>query len=425
MSTPQESPQAAAPPGAPSGRPTSTLAWPLLIAITFLTTIGMTIVFPVLPFILREYVPEASLALWVGVLESVYALCAFIAAPFLGSFSDRFGRKPILVISVLGSAAGYLMFGIGGALWVLLVSRIIDGLTAGDLPVMFAYLADITPPEDRAKRYGLLGALGGIGTMVGPAIGAFLATISLSAPVFATAAIAALIGLLSAFLLPESLKQENRTTELKLAELHPFTVISAAFGRKELRALLIAFTLVSIPFAFFVNNVSVLALDAIQWGPTQVGLLLSGVGVVDIIIQGALLGPLVKRFGERGVVVAGMVGQLIGCLGLALVASLVPLSGLLASAALMFAAGQGGMQAALDGVMSSSVGADEQGWLAGGMSSLGSAVQMTAPLLAGWLYGISHGAPYWLSVGLIALAAFTLAQSTRRTAAADVAAIPA
>ena len=423
MSAPDESTRVADT-DAPTPTATSKLAWPLLIAITFLTTIGMTIVFPVLPFILREYVPEASLALWVGVLESVYALCAFIAAPFLGSFSDRFGRKPILVISVLGSAVGYVMFGIGGALWVLLVSRIIDGLTAGDMPVMFAYLADITAPEDRAKRYGLLGALGGIGTMVGPAIGAFLATISLSAPVFATAAIAALIGVMSAFLLPESLKPENRSTELKLAELHPFKVISAAFARKELRALLIAFTLVSIPFAFFVNNVSVLALDAVAWGPTQVGLLLSGVGVVDIIIQGALLGPMVTRFGERGVVVAGMVGQGFGCLGLALVASFVPMSWLLASAALMFAAGQGGMQAALDGVMSSSVGADEQGWLAGGMSSLGSAIQMTAPLIAGWLYGISHGAPYWLSVGLVAVAAITLARSTRNTGAVEVAAIP-
>ncbi len=410
MSSPAEIPH----PTLAAKQPIARLAWPLLIAITFLTTIGMTIVFPVLPFILRRYVPEASLALWVGILESVYALCAFLAAPFLGSFSDRFGRKPILVVSVLGSAVGYLMFGIGGALWVLLVSRIIDGLTAGDLPVMFAYLADITPPEDRAKRYGLLGALGGIGTMVGPAFGAFLATVSLSAPVFATAAIAALIGLLSAVALPESLAPENRSTALNLSELHPFKVISAALARRELRALLISFTLVSIPFAFFVNNVSVLAMDSVQWGPTQVGVLLSGVGVVDIIIQGALLGLLVKRYGERGVVIGGMLGQLVGCLGLALVASFVPLTWVLATASLVFAAGQGGMQAALDGLMSNSVGADEQGWLAGGMSSLGSAVQMTAPLLAGWLYGVSHGAPYWLGVALVALAAVTLARSTHR-----------
>lgn len=404
---------------------THKLAWPLMIAITFLTTIGMTIVFPVLPFILQQYVPEASLALWVGVLESVYALCAFVAAPVLGSLSDRYGRKPILVISVLGSAAGFAMFGIGGALWVLLVSRVVDGLTAGDMPVMFAYVADITPPEKRAQRYGLLGALGGIGFMVGPAIGALLANINLSAPVFATAAIAALVGLVSAAVLPESLAPQNRSKQVKLEELHPFKVISAAFARKELRPLLIGITLIGIPFAFFGNNVSVLALDEIHWGPTEVGLLLSGVGVTDIVIQGVLLGFLVRKFGERGVVVGGMAGQLIGCVGLALVAGILPLPWLLASAGLVFAAGQGGMQAALDGLMSASVGADEQGWLAGGLSSLGSAVQMIVPLLGGWLYGVSHGAPYWISVALIALAAVPLVRSSRNTSTPEVGVVPA
>lgn len=390
------------------------LAWPLLIAISFLATVGMTVVLPVLPFVIQEYVPEASLALWVGVLESVYALCAFIAAPFLGSLSDRFGRKPILVISVLGSAIGYLMFGIGGALWVLVVSRIVDGLTAGDMPVMFAYVADITPPDQRAKRYGLLGALGGIGFMMGPAIGGLLAQVSLSAPVFLTAGIAALVGVLSALVLPESLAKQNRRAELDLSELHPFTVISAAFGRKELRALLIGFTLISIPFAFFANNFTVLALDSVGWGPTEVGWVLSAVGVSDILIQGVLLGWLLSSLGERGVVIAGMIGQLVGCLGLALVASVLPMPWLLAGAGLVLAAGQGGQTAALDGLMSASVAADEQGWLAGGLTSLGSAVQMLAPLLAGWLYGISHGAPYWIGIGLIAAAALTLLRSARR-----------
>lgn len=390
------------------------LTWPLIIAINFLATIGMTIVLPVLPFVILEYVPnQASLALWVGVLESVYALCAFVAAPLLGSLSDRFGRKPILVISVLGSAVGYLMFGIGGALWVLLVSRIIDGLTAGDMPVMFAYVADITPADQRAKRYGLLGSLGGIGFMVGPAIGAVHAKISLSAPVFATAGIALLIGVLSALVLPESLAPQNRSKEVKLHELHPFKVISGAFARPELRALLVGFTLIGIPFAFFVNNINVLAMDAIGWGPTEVGLLMSGVGVTDIILQGALLGLMLRRFGERGVVIGGMIGQLIGCAGLAVAAAMLPLPWLLASAGLIFAAGQGGMTAALDGLMSGSVGANEQGWLAGGLSSLGSAVQMTAPLLAGWLYSaLSHSAPYWVGIALIAAAAVTLARST-------------
>lgn len=413
MSEPSEPEEDAEPvgTGAPAGVPK--LAWPLIIAISFLATAGMGVVYPVLPFVIREYVPESSLALWVGVLESVYALCAFLAAPFLGSFSDRWGRKPILVISVLGSAVGFVMFGVGGALWVLLLSRIIDGLTAGDMPVMFAYVADITPPDKRAQRYGLLGALSGVGFMIGPGLGGMLAQISLATPVFVTAGIAVLIGVLSAFVLPESLAEENRRPGLDLSELQPFTVIAQAFDRSELRALLVGFTLISIPFAFYVNNFSVLSLDAVGWGPTQIGWVVSGVGVVDILIQGVLLGWLLKTFGERGVVMGGMIGQLVGCFGLALVASVLPVPWLLVTAGLMLAAGQGGMQAALSGLMSASVGADEQGWLAGGMSSLGSAVQMLAPLLAGWLYGVSHGAPYWLGVLLIAAAAITLMRSTR------------
>lgn len=401
------------PPASPP-RPVPRLAWPLIIAISFLSTVGMTIVLPVLPFVVRQYVPEPVLALWVGVLESVYALFAFIAAPFLGSFSDRWGRKPILLISVLGSAVGYVMFGIGGAIWVLVVSRIVDGLTAGNMPVLFAYVADITAAEDRAKRFGMLGALSGVGFMIGPAAGGMLAQISLSTPVFVTAAIAALVGLLSALVLPESLDSVNRSRELKLEELHPFKVISAAFARPELRALLVGFTLISIPFAFYANNFSVLAMDAVHWGPSQVGWLVSGIGVCDILVQGVLLGPLLKHFGEHSVAVGGMVAQLVGCLGLAVVASLLPLPWLLGAAGLMFGAGEGGMTAALNGLMSGSVGADEQGWLAGGLSSLGSAVQMTAPLLAGWLYSASHGAPYWLGAVLIVIAAIALARSTRR-----------
>lgn len=393
------------------------LAWPLIIAISFLATIGMTIVLPVLPFVIRDYVPDSSLALWVGILASVYALCAFVAAPFLGSFSDRFGRKPILVISVFGSALGFVLFGVGGALWVLLVSRIIDGLTAGDMPVMFAYVADITPPEDRARRYGLLGALSGIGFMIGPALGGLLAHINLAAPVFATAAIAVIIGLLSALALPESLPQQDRKASLDVAQLNPFKVIAGAFARPELRSLLTGLALVSIPFAFFANNFSVVALDSVGWGPGQVGWVLSAIGVCDILVQGVLLGWALRTFGERGVALAGMLGQLAGCLGLAIVASLLSAPWLLVAAGLVLAAGQGGMTAALDGLMSASVAVDEQGWLAGSVTSLGSAVQMSAPLLAGWLYGISHGAPYWIGLVLIAAAALSLKRSTPAGAA--------
>lgn len=250
--------------------------------------------------------------------------------------------------------------------------------------------------------------------MIGPAMGGLLAQIDLNAPVFVTAAIAAVIGLLTALVLPETHRPENRISSVKVTDLHPFTVIGNAFKRKELRAILIGFTLISLPFSFFANNFSVLAMDTIGWGPTQVGLLTSGVGVTDIIIQGVLLGVLVKWFGERGVVLGGMLGQLVGCIGLAVTAAFVPSAILFGIAAMFLAAGQGAQTATMDGMLSGAVDASEQGWLAGAFTALGSGVQMVGPLLAGWLYvTVSHAFAYWLGAGLIVSAIAVMSTSTR------------
>ncbi|MCX4781536.1 MFS transporter [Streptomyces sp. NBC_01264] len=259
------------------------------------------------------------------------------------------------------------------------------------------------------QGFGLLGALTGVGMMIGPAIGGVLARISLDVPVFATALIAALVGLVAIFALPESLAPHNRSKKLKLEELHPFKVLKDAFARKELRVLLTGFALVSVPFYFYVNNLSVLGKDSVGWGPAQVGLLMSAAGILDIVIQGGLLALLVPRIGERGVVISGIAGQAVGCAGMALVAFCLDVPQLLAVAALLFASGQGAMTAALDGLMSNAVGADEQGWLAGGISSIGSGIQMTAPLLAGWLYATTgHATPYALGLLMIITVAVLL-----------------
>ncbi|BDZ47609.1 MFS transporter [Naasia aerilata] len=382
----------------------------MLIVLTMLTTAGMTVVLPILPFVVLRYVEDQShLAVWVGVLESVNALCAFLVAPFLGSLSDRYGRRPVIIVAAFGAALGYLLFGIGGSIWMLLLGRIIQGITAGDLPALFAYVADITPPEKRAKRFGLLGALSGIGMMVGPAAGGLLAAIDVDLPVFVTAGIALTIAVLSIVALPESLAPDKRTTRLDIAGLHPVKVLRTAFGRKELRGLLIGFTLVTTSFMFFVNNFSVLALDAAHWNPTQVGLVIASIGIIDIVVQGVLLGLLLPRIGERGVLVAGVTVQAAGLLGLAIVGSLFAAPWLLILGCLLLAAGQGGATAAMDGVLSNSVGEDEQGWLAGTTQSLSSGIGMVAPLLAGALYaGIAHSAPYWLGLAMMVAAAIVL-----------------
>lgn len=388
-------------------------AWIMLVVITTLTTAGMTVVLPVLPFVVLRYVSNPSdLAVWVGILETVNALCAFLVAPFLGRISDRFGRRPVIIVAGFGAALGFLLFGIGGALWVLLLGRIVQGVTAGDLPALFAYLADITPADKRARRFGVLGATAGIGTMIGPALGGSLAAIDVDLPVFVTAGLALTVAIVSIFLLPESLAPEKRIARLDLGAVHPFAVFRGVFRRPELRGLMVGLVLVGLPFGFFVNNFSVLALDAIDWNPTAIGLLTACVGIVDIAIQGVLLGFLLPRIGERGVVVSGIVAQTVGLLALAGVASLLAQPWLFMVGALTLAAGQGAAQATMDGLLSNAVGDDEQGWIAGATQSLNAAVGTVAPLVAGLLYAhVAHAAPYLLGAVLMAAAAVVIARA--------------
>ena len=388
-------------------------AWAALISITMLNVVGMTVVLPVLPFIVQRYVDDQGhLAVWVGVLEAVNALCAFIVAPLFGGLSDRFGRRPVIVIATLGAAIGFATFGIGGSIWVLLAGRIIQGITAGDMPALFAYAADITPPAERAKRFGLLGALNGIGFMIGPALGGLLAAIHIDLPVFVTAGIALVIAVTSFFVLPESLPASKRTPKLRFESLHPVAVFKSAFGRRQLRGILVALVLIGLPFGMFVNNFSVLALDQVHWTATAIGLLTAAIGVLDIVLQGAIMQVLLPRLGERGIIIAGLVAQAAGFAALALVGSLVAEPWLLIVGTLMLGGGQGPASAAMDGVLSQQVGDDEQGWIAGVIQSLNTGTGVIAPLLAGVLYAtVSHSAPYWLGCVMVLGAILLIARS--------------
>src|SRR5437764_11401336 len=172
-----------------------------LMVMALLNTMGMTIVGPVVPFMTLKHLGNPTdLALVVSWMASSYGICQMIAAPGLGLLSDRFGRKPILFICLLGSAIGYLLFGLGGSLLILFLGRIIDGLTGGNFSVLFGYIADISEPEERGKYFGIVGGASGVGFMVGPAIGGLLAAVNSSLP-FLVAAPVVLLNTVGGYLL--------------------------------------------------------------------------------------------------------------------------------------------------------------------------------------------------------------------------------
>ena len=213
----------------------------LLLVIALLNTMGITIIVPIVPFLIVQYLAHPNnLAVIVGWLTAAYGICQLIAAPGLGVLSDRFGRRPILFICLLGSVFGYLILGLGGALWLLFLGRIIDGLTGGNISVLFGYVADITEAKDRGKYFGLLGAAASVGTLIGPAVGGLLATINDRVPFLAAAGLLLLTLVWGYFFLPESLGKEHRTTSIAMSELNPLKSLVSVLRGANLRWLLLA-----------------------------------------------------------------------------------------------------------------------------------------------------------------------------------------
>lgn len=199
----------------------------------FLCGIGFSIIMPVVPFLVQPYISNpGEQAIVVTLLTSVYAVCVFFAAPALGALSDKYGRRPLLLVCLLGSAIGYLVFGIGGALWVLFVGRIIEGITGGSIGTIFAYFADIIPPEQRTKYFGWVSAVVGVGTVIGPTLGGLLAKFGYSVPMYFGAIITLLNVVYGFFFMPESLDKNNRLKEITLVRLNPFTQLASLLSIK-------------------------------------------------------------------------------------------------------------------------------------------------------------------------------------------------
>jgi DHA1 family tetracycline resistance protein-like MFS transporter len=382
-------------PCAPARVPTA-----VLFVSVFLNAAGFTLIDPVLPFLVAQYATGSRVAAVVALLMAAYSLCECIAAPVFGAWSDRAGRRPVLLASLVGAALGYLAIGCGGASWSLWFGRAIGGLAAGGVSAMYAYAADVTAPGDRSRMYGLLGAAGGLGFMLGPALGGAVAATSLRAPPL----LAAVLTLANAAWVAAVLPAPGHRPAPPPAPPHP--VPRTAGGPGLRRALATAF-LFYLAGTMLQANVSVFLKDVLAYGPPRIGLVLCTVGVVDVLSQGVATRLLLPRVGEHGLARAGLAINAGGFLLIAAV-PFVPSAAFLLAAIAVFTFGDGLFQPALSGMIANAASDGERGQLQGANQSRQAVARVLAPLCAAMLYGHHPAAPYIAGAAIIAGAAVLL-----------------
>lgn len=373
-----------------------------------LDMLAFGIVIPVLPHLVQQMIGGdiATAARWTGVFGVVYNLMQLLFAPVLGGLSDRFGRRPVILLSNLGLALDFVLMALAQTLPLLFLGRVLSGMTAASLSTANAYIADVTPPERRAAAFGLLGAAFGIGFVIGPALGGLLGQFDLRWPFWFAAALAGLNFLYGWFVLPESLPPERRSQRFDFKGSNPLGAFALLRRHPTVFALAIVVFLANLAH-YALNSTFVLFTDfRFGWGPQQVGLSLALVGICSGLVQAVLVRRAVPRFGERRVMLAGLLFGVAGfcVLGLATLPALflfgIPLL------ALWGLAGP-----PTQAIMTRQVAADQQGRLQGAITSLTSFAGIFAPLLFTQVFAasISAGNAWHVPGAAFLLAAVLLA----------------
>ena len=404
--------------------------------------VGESVVFPLLTFLVEPLVPVNQLGLVIGLLGGSYTMAQFLATPVIGSLSDHFGRRPVLLVCIAGSAVGVGLFGVGAGLggassgwgWLAVVGglplmfagRILDGATGGTAATAQAVIADTTPPERRARAFGLIGLAFGLGFIIGPGLGGWLAEVHLQLPIAVAVAVALINFLVTFLLLPETLPSTARQPLPSPAQLNPFRQVLQLLQDPGVGGLSLGFGLFFLVFNGFTTILVPFLSLVLAWQAADVGKLFVLVGVVAALVQGVLIGPLSRWLGEQRLTMLGIGLVLAGYLLVGLAQPETDAQGPMAqpaiySAAVLLAMGIGVTAPSLRAMISRRLDAGSQGRGLGSLQALQSLGTSIGPPVAGVLFAsLAPRAPFWVAiVALVIVAALTSGALQRQRAPAD------
>jgi len=396
-----------------------------ILLTVMIDSMGIGLIIPVMPDLIQEVRIGSDLstaALWGGILSTTFAVMQFLFGPVIGNLSDRFGRRPVLLVSLVVMALDYLVMAVAGSIWLLFAGRIVGGITAATGPTANAYMADISDAKDRAANFGLVGAAFGMGFVLGPSIGGLLAEYGTRAPFYAAALLAALNAVFGYFVLRETLTDAIRRPFL-WRRANPFGAFRHIGKLPGIGALLVVFFLYQVAFMVYPAVWSFFGKERFDWPPSTIGLSLALFGVMMAIVQGGLIRIVLGRLGERGTVVYGHIFDIGAFLALAFVKN-----GTVALILTPLAAFAAVITPALQGIMSQSVGADQQGELQGALTSISALAMIISPMLMTGMFAAFTGpdtaiylpgAPFLLSAGLIVAGLIVFVVSGRQSPTKD------
>ncbi len=374
-----------------------------------LDAVGIGLIFPILPALLREVTHTEDVAPYIGTMTALYAVMQFLFAPVLGALSDRLGRRPVLLLSLAGAAVNYVFLAFAPSLWLLLLGRAIAGLTSANISVATAYITDISPEGTRARRFGLLNAMFGAGFIVGPVLGGVLGDHWLRLPFMAAAVLNAGNLLLALFILPESRTPDRG--RIDLAALNPLRPLRWAFSMKNVLPVIAVFLLFSATGEAYGTCWALWGGDAFHWNGFSIGLSLGAFGICQTLAQAFLPGPAVRLLGERGAILTGVAGVSAALLVMAfatqgwMVFAIMP----------VFALGGIGVPA-LQSLATRQVDANRQGQFQGVLASVISLASIVAPLGFSSVYFVVRDAwpgAIWLTVAALYLTSVPLVLGLR------------